>query len=189
MKQKMMVLFTVVLMLSVVACGKSGDGKTDSGSLKLEGGVLSWEADEEAESYQVEIGEESESVDEPSFDLTTAFKEDGAYEVTVRAVLTDDKSRELGSMTVTAELLEKPRIGVQGTGQDMYFIWNPVEGASGYYYEIDDNGIQEAEEDGTEIYQIPITNSTNQSLRVIARGTSEGTKVICSSESIYVYQR
>ena len=150
--------------------------------------MLNWQADAEVTSYEVNFGDDTQSVTETSFDLTTAFQKSGDYEVVVNAVQVDGNSKQIGSINVTATVLEKARIGIEGIGNEKSFVIQAVEGATSYSYQIDGETPIEFEIEAGGTYQIPITG-TNQTISVCAKGTSEGTNITCSSESTYSYLR
>lgn len=184
MKKKIGLFLSVILVFSAIISG-CNSGET----LKLENGILSWESVESAVSYEVNYGTGNERCEESSFELMAAFQEDGEYEVTVSAIYEDNDVKKIGSMTVTATVLEKPRISVQGSGAEFCFVINAVEGAVGYSYIIDDGEPVEIEIATGGFHQVPITDSKKQEIHVIAYGTSEGTNIICSSENTYSYLR
>lgn len=184
MKKKIGLFLSVILVFTAIISGCNG-GET----LKLENGILSWESVENAVSYEVDYGTGSERCEQSSFALMDTFQEDGEYEVTVSAVDENEYAKTIGKMTVTATVLEKPRISVQGSGAEFCFVISAVEGAVGYSYIIDDGEPVEIEIATGGFHQVPITNSKKQEIHVIAYGTSEGTNIICSSENTYSYLR
>ena len=182
MKRIISFILVAILILSVIGCGNK------SADLKIENGTLSWEADGDAASYEVNIQDDTKSVTENSFDLTTAFQEDGEYEVNVGAVYADGTNKEIGSISVTVTVLEKARISIEGVGNEKSFVIQAVEGATSYSYQIDGEAPVEFEIEAGSTYLLPITNSS-QTLTVYAQGVSEGTDITCTSESNYSYLR
>ena len=185
MKKTIAMLTVAVLLISLLltGCGQK------SGSLKLENGVLSWEAVDGALSYEVSMGGHTETVSDPSYDLASASDYVGEYTVSVSAVKSNGKRTELGSLDVTATTMSKPVVGVTTAGGDPYFTWNAVDGASGYWYDAHDGGglrQATAEEDGS--YRVKVTNTQQQMIRGVAKGSSKENVLMLSAETLYQYE-
>lgn len=187
MKKRVLVLISMafLLLLFITGCSK----KPGADALTLKNGMLAWDKVEEAFSYEVDLGNGGKSVDDPSYDLTSAFEQNGTYTVTVRYVNAKGERKDIGSMEITAVSLDKPVINVQGSEEELFFAWAPVEGAASYSYDIHDgNGVRSAELSTEGDYRVPITNSTEQMISVVANGTSEENHLLISAESTYTYK-
>ena len=178
-------LVVLTLLLLATGCGK----RTGSDAIKLEDGVLTWNEVKGASSYEVDLGNGGKRVDKTSYDLTSAFEHDGEFSVAVRYVDEKGERQEIGTIKVTASFMQQTIIGVEGSGDELFFSWSPVDGAASYSYDAHDGkGIQIAKTDEDGRYRIPITNLTEQMIRVVANGTSDGTTILLSTESVYTYK-
>ena len=187
MKRAISMLTVLVMLLGLVMTGCNRT--TGSGSLKLENGILTWDAAKDASYYEVDLGGGGQVTQETSYNLAAQCEFSGEFTVTVRKVDSEGKRTDIGSMAVIASMLPKPIVGVAGSGEDVAFVWSPAEGASGYSYDAHDgNGLRLAtpEEDGT--YRVAITNTDAQMIRVVANGNSVENNLLLSSETIYQYE-
>lgn len=187
MKRLISALITTSFLLLLFTSGCSKP--SDADALKLENGVLTWSEVKDASSYEVDLGNGGKRVEKTSYDLTSAFEHDGKFAVTVRYVDNKGEREEIGTIDVTASFVQKAIIGVEGSEDELYFTWSQVDGAVSYSYDAHDGkGIQIAKKNEQGKYQVPITNLTEQMICVVANGTSDGTELFLSSESIYTYK-
>ena len=176
---------SLLLLLFVSGCSKqSGDN-----ALKLKNGVLTWSEVKDALSYEVDLGNGGKRVDKTNYDLTSAFKHDGQFTVTVRYFDSRGERKDIGTIDITASSLKKAVIGVEDLENEFYFTWQSVDDALSYSYDAHDGkGIQVAEQSKDGAYRVPITNLSEQMITVVAVGTSNENHLLLSSESVYTYR-
>lgn len=191
MKKTVFLSLAVMLCVSVMllaGCGKEKDSEKQVGSLKLEAGVLTWNAQENASSYEVDMGSGGENVTKLSYAIADKCDYIGDFSVTVRAVDATGKKTDIGTMEISAEALSKPMVQIGGTEEMPCFIWKAVEGASGYTYDAyDGKGRQKAEVNEEGNYSVPVTNLREQRITITAHGNSDGNKLLVSQEVTRMY--
>lgn len=121
------ILLVVCLVLAFVACNETFAAPTN---LEMSGNVLSWQAVDGAESYEIEV----KNLGTFSTKNTTYFidvETTGSYEIRVRAKKGDVYSAYSDVYVyVVAKMLEKPVATLDMATKTV--SWNAVEGASGY---------------------------------------------------------
>ena len=181
-------VMTCVMMMSLAGCGKEKVGGKQVGSLKLEAGVLTWDAQKDALSYEVDMGSGGENVSKTSYLLADRCNYIGDFTVTVRAVDAAGKKTDVGAMEISAQALSKPMVQIGGSEGEPCFEWEAVEGASGYTYDAyDGKGIQTAEANEEGIFSVPVSNLQEQRITVTAHGTSEDNQLFVSQKVTRIY--
>ena len=187
MRQKKTIFIITMLIFFVgllSGCGNEGKRET----LKLEEGILSWEKDAKAAYYEVDMGAGKIVVNDTSYALANECKYTGDFVVAVSSVSKDGEKEEIGSMQLTSISLAKPNISVREVDGEPYFVWKAVEGSSGYTYDAQDGtGIQEIKENNKDEYFVKVTQSAKQTIKVTAKGSSDGKQLFIASESYYNY--
>lgn len=187
MKKKRSFLMIAAMIISIGLLSGCGN-EAESGTLKLEEGVLSWKEVAKAAYYEVDMGAGKIVVNETSYDLADECDYTGDFTVTVSSVSENGSKKEIGSMELTSTSLSKPIIGIKEVDGEPYFTWKPVEGATGYAYDAQDGtGIQTVDTNAEE-FLVKITNATQQTIKVTAKGTSDGKQLFIASESSYNYR-
>ncbi len=177
-------LFAVALCLILIGCGET----KGSGKLTLEDGVLSWKKAADASYYEVDMGSGGKKTEDTSYDLVSNCEFESHFTLTVSKVTGDGERTEIGSMEIEAKKLKAPIVSVE-LKDELCFVWNEVEGASGYTYNSHDGtGMREAKADADGVYRVPITETDKQMIRVIAQGDSEDNVLLLSSETTYLYE-
>lgn len=82
-------LFIISLLIILSSCG--GSALDAPSSLKINEGVLSWTAVEDAEEYIIFINETEYTTSQTSYDLSKLSLTEGSYQVKVKAVTTENK--------------------------------------------------------------------------------------------------
>ena len=187
--KKLVSILLIMNMIFVIFITGCSIKDSNHNALRLEEGILLWDEVKGTAFYEVDMGSGSNPVYEPQFDIASKCDFAGTFHVVVRAVDSEGKRKDVGSLEITTKELEKPIIKVVGEEDDLYFVWNEVEGATSYSYDAHDGkGIQIATKSENGDYRVPITNITNQMIRVLANGNSKGNELFLSGESTYTYK-
>lgn len=183
MKRRILLLLALagITTLAFLGCG------SQSANLKLEDGVLSWDADKSADHYEVELNDISVTCEEPQVNLSEVCEYKGSYTVTVSAVSDADKEKEIGSLDITAQEIEKPDIVVkQSKDGKTSFVWTAQENVSSYQYDMHDGyGLRPAETTSDMTCKVEFEGKKETLITVIARGNSDGNVLYMDNEATY----
>lgn len=177
-------LFMLCMLLN--GCGKETQSVS---SITVDDGILTWNEVADASYYEVDIGNGRKKVSGTGYDLTDAFDTAGEYGVTVYYVTEQGEHKKLGEKKIEASLLEEPVINTIKSGKKYYFVWSDVDRAAGYTYDAHDgNGYCQAKAESDGAYRVEVTDTQKQMITVVAKGGSEGDKVLVSSKATYTYK-
>lgn len=186
MKKKVLAISILVVLVLLAACTTTPTPA--NGDLKLENGILTWDVASDAMCYEVDLGNGGVLVNQNQYDLAANCAYSGDVTVTVRAVLTDNSRRDIGSLDVTVEKLPQPIISIVGEGEEIYFVWTDIENATNYTYDAHDgNGTRTATADEDGFYRVKVTDLDEQLIRVEAAGGSRDNVVYASNSCLYRY--
>lgn len=185
MKRRILLLLALagITTLAFLGCG------SQSANLKLEDGVLSWDADKSADHYEVELNDISVTCKAEQADLLKLCEYEGNYKVTVSSISDSGKKKELGNLELSARTLNKPEISVaKSSGEKMSFMWKAQEDVSRYQYNLYDGmGVQEAEIGEDQTCKVDFDGEQETMITVVAKGSSKGTELLLDSEENYVF--
>lgn len=187
MKRRITTLISVFAfaVLTAVGCGKQDSVAT----LKVEDGIITWDAVKDARSYEVDIGNGGKTTYETSYDLTEILETAGEFTIEVRCVTVSGESEVVGKAEVKTELLEEPAVHTQTINKKAYFVWEKVEHADEYSYDAHDGkGYQVATADEDGLYKVQVTDTTEQLITVVAEGTSKEDILYLPAKTMYTYK-
>ena len=144
-------LFTICTLLAscLIFSGCLGGGSSQSEenvlaaptSLKMNSkGVLSWDEVENATTYEISIGDATNTTDDVKQDLTELITDEGSYTISVKAK-NETTSSETATYSLTAVKLPTPSTPVIESDPVTHmvkFVWTGGENTRGYLQQIND---------------------------------------------------
>lgn len=185
---KKAIQMTVALLMVLLCLSACNDKDVPSGTLRLDNGVLCWDAAQNASYYEMDMGSGAEQVYQTSYDLAANCKYIGDFSVSVTAVFPDGAREKVGAINLSTQKLGKPVISVQKKDGRKYFTWETEEFASGYtYHAYDGAAMQTAQPDANGTCWVEITDDFEQLIRVVAHGGSKDNQLYLSNEDYFQY--
>lgn len=173
-----------IIALCCVGCSKENNSK-----VTLSSGVLSWKADKQAVEYEVLLGDKNITCQEEKLNLSELCEQEGEYSVSVSAVSSKGKKREIGTLTFTAKALQKPAISMTETeNNSVVYKWKAEPEAGGYEYNLNDGyGFHKIEvgEDGICQVDVPVTDA--MTFTILVQSDSKDNIFYIGNETTYDY--
>lgn len=184
MKKRISLLLAMAVMAVLCLIGYSSKGE-----LTMESGVLTWEQVKGAASYVVDIDDVRITCDETQVNLAEKCEYEGDYTVTVSSVFDNGKTKEIGSLDITAQAIAKPKVAIQKDEEGQAsFVWTVQEGVSSYQYDLHDGyGKIQAKILDDKTYRVNFEEKYETVITVTAKGSSKDNVLYIDSSVSYHY--
>lgn len=179
----LLLAMTGTALLLFGGCGKKNE-------LTLQDGDISWNEVADAVEYQVQIDDSVDTCLTTSWDLSKTLEYEGKHMVSVSAVMTDGKKKEIGNMEIIAEQLSKPALSVvENEDSTKCFIWSANENVEVYKYDLNDGTGKRKISAGEEnLCSVEFTGTDRTVITVEAEGSSHGDIVYLDSQTTYEFE-
>lgn len=167
MKKTIRIFLVLIVLFSLVACGKKLDAPTN---VKITGNVVTWNESKKATSYVIKVGSNEYPVSTNSFDLSSLSLSPGTYQVSVKAVGNANNDSNY-STAVSYVVIPSPTLATPTnvTVTNGVMSWDMVENAVSYVVTV--NGMEiETEELSLNLIEY-VTELGNYPVTVKAKGT------------------
>lgn len=166
------------------------DGCGSKDALRLENGIVSWEATKNAVQYEVQLDDMNDVCSETSWDLSSYCKYEGEHSISVSALNKNGKETEIGTLDIIAEKLAKPALAVEDSeGEMKRFVWTADENVHTYVYDLHDGqGKRYIKPDKKNKCQVEFPGINRTIITVTADGTSKDNVVYMDSEVTFEYE-